>query len=477
MEATETLDQSVLDRSSAAGSAHERANEQAVESGGLFAPRFRALSVGTVALISMLAFEALAVAAAMPAVAEALDGLALYALAFGGALATSMIGMVFAGQDADRHGPYRSMWIGLLLFGGGLVVAGFAPDMAWMVVGRIGQGLGSGMLGVAIYVSMGRLIPGTLHPRLFALFAAAWVVPAIVGPGLAGLMVETLGWRSVFLLVAILLLPCAWMVLPQIASLPPPRGTTEERPATSNRSGLLWAVLAALGALALHQLGQTRTTAALPATLVASLVVLLAASRLLPTGTLRAARGLPSVIMLRGLLAAAFFCAEVFIPLWLNSERGWSVAQAGLALSAGALCWSIGSAIQARMDDAARRTRWLRRGLLMVGVAIASIAAIVLGDAHATWVIAPWMLAGLGIGISFPMLSVLTLQLSAEHEKGANSSALQLSDALTTACVMSLAGTFFAALHAAHPSLAFAVLFGLAAALALTGAALASRCQ
>src|SRR5690606_13671851 len=154
--------------------------------------------------------------------------------------------------------------------------------------------------------------------------------------------------------------------------------------------GLFWAVLAALGALALHQLGQTRTAAVLPAVIVASLLVLVAAHRLLPVGTLRAASGLPSVILLRGLLAAAFFCAEVFIPLWLTSERGWSVAQAGLALSAGALCWSIGSAIQARMDDAVRRTRWLRRGLLMVGSAITGVVAIVLGEVHAAWLIAPW---------------------------------------------------------------------------------------
>src|SRR5690606_15231451 len=103
--------------------------------------------------------------------------------------------------------------------------------------------------------------------------------------------------------------------------------------------------------------------------------------------------------------------------------------------------------------------------------------AIVLGEVHAAWLIAPWMLAGLGIGISFPMLSVLTLQLSAEHEKGTHSSALQLADALTTACAMALSGAVFAALHAANPTLAFVGMFGMAAALAFIGAVLASRCQ
>ena len=60
--------------------------------------------------------EALAVAAAMPTVAEALDGLRLYALAFGGTLATSVIGMTLAGRWADRHGPARPLWYGLACF-------------------------------------------------------------------------------------------------------------------------------------------------------------------------------------------------------------------------------------------------------------------------------------------------------------------------------------------------------------------------
>ena len=444
---------------------------------GLFAPPYRTLSIGMIALISMLAFEAIAVAAGMPAVAEALDGLSLYALAFGGALATSMVGMVFAGGSADRHGPIRSLVIGLALFGGGLLMAGFAPSMAWLVAGRIAQGLGSGMLGVAIYVAMGRLLPVALRPRMFAAFAAAWVVPAIVGPGITGLLVETLGWRWLFLLVAALLVPCALMVVPPVARLPPPRAEGVAPAGAGRQHRLLWAALAASGALWLHQAARHPEAGQLPGVLLASILLGLTAMRLLPAGTLRAARGLPTVILLRGLLAAAFFCAEVFIPLWLTSERGWSITQAGLALTGGAVCWSLGSAIQARIEDPDHRLRWLRRGMLMVGIAIGCITAIVLSGAPAWMLIPAWIVTGLGIGVSFPMLSVLTLQLSAEHEQGANTSALQLSDALTTVSLMALSGAVFATLHASHPTLAFAGMFGAASLMGWVGAGLAGRCR
>jgi len=71
----------------------------------LLAPAYRGLTVGTVALAGLMAFEALAVTTAMPVVARALGGLALYGLAFGGPLAASVVGMVLGGRLGDARGP------------------------------------------------------------------------------------------------------------------------------------------------------------------------------------------------------------------------------------------------------------------------------------------------------------------------------------------------------------------------------------
>ena len=69
---------------------------------------WRALRTTTVAmfvLILLVAFESLAVTTAMPTVAEALDGAALYQLAFVGAIATGIVGMVVGGAWSDRSSP------------------------------------------------------------------------------------------------------------------------------------------------------------------------------------------------------------------------------------------------------------------------------------------------------------------------------------------------------------------------------------
>ena len=435
---------------------------------GLFASEWRALTLGCIALISMLGFEALAVTTAMPTVANALNGIAAYALAFGATLATSVVGMVLAGQQCDRFGPQRSLRQGALWFGLGLALAGLAQDMSVFVLGRALLGFGSGQLGVALYVAVGRIYPESMRPRIFAMFAAAWVVPALVGPALVSVLVEVLGWRSVFLGVLLLLPPAWWLVDPALRGL---RGETGA--ATHTRRRLLAAVIAALSAIALHVLSQH----AQPPwwTLLLLLPVLVLASMpLLPGGTLLARSGLPSVIALRGLLASAFFTVEAFLPLWLQETRAWSVLGAGVAISIGALFWSIGSQTQARQQRLPRAAV-LQFGIGLVAAGLLLISACAAWSLSAHWAVAAWLASGFGIGLAFPSLSVRMLDLSPTQEQGRNSAALQLCDALATTAALALAGMGFAHLHRATPDLAFAVVFSTAAALISLAAVLAPR--
>lgn len=444
----------------------------------LFSRGLAAASLGAIALVSLMAFEAMAVAAAMPAIADALDGLRLYALAFGGMLATSVFGMVLAGRSCDRDGPLRAAAVGLVVFATGLVIAGAASRMGWLVAGRIVQGLGSGMLGVALYAGMGQVVPPALHPRLFAMMAAAWVLPALVGPALAAWLVHQWGWRAVFLVAAALTPLAAALLLPAFARLgrpaqhaSPAAGMGSEAPAARLR----WAALGAVGALLLHAASDTTAPGPLVAAVAAGLLAsLLAATRLLPAGSLGAAPGLPAVIALRALLASAFFSAEAFVPLYLTRQQGWSLGEAGLLLSAGAVMWSTGSALQARLRSDDARRRGLRAGLLAVALGIALVCLPAALGATVWTVLPGWALAGFGIGLGFPMLSVLTLALSAPAEQGRNASALQLSDALGSSALLAVSGALFNLVGGGGAS-GHALVFGLAATVALVGAMVSGR--
>ncbi|GIJ79528.1 Major Facilitator Superfamily protein [Micromonospora phaseoli] len=437
----------------------------------LFAPRLRAMTVGSVALVSMLAFEALAVGTAMPTVARALDGLALYGIAFGGPFAAGVVAMVLSGIWCDLRGPRAPMWSGLAGFVVGLLLAGAATAMGMLVVGRIVQGFGSGLLSVALYVIVAQAYPERLHRRIFAAFAAAWVVPSLVGPVVAGLVVEHFGWRWVFLAVPVVAVPAVLLVHPGLRVVRAP-GAAVSPAGAGARIG--WACGAGVSAALLHIGGQQRGLAAVLPVGLALVGLLVCAARLLPTGFLRAARGLPTVVGLRGLASGAFVGAEVVIPLMLSRERGFSPTAAGLVLTTGALAWSLGSWAQGRIRTPPSQGTLPRAGLACITVGTAVVGTSVV-PAVPVWAgVLGWAVAGLGMGLLYPSLSALTLELSVPGEQGRNSSSLQLSDSLAAATVLALTGAVLA-VGAAPGRVSYAVTLVVAAGLALVGALLAGR--
>ena len=103
-------------------------------------------------MIFLAATQALAVTTVMPLVSADLGGEALYAVAFSGTLATSVIGMVAVGAWCDRRDPVLPLATAVALFVAGLLIAGLAPSMEVLVLGRLLQGLGTGGQTVALYV-------------------------------------------------------------------------------------------------------------------------------------------------------------------------------------------------------------------------------------------------------------------------------------------------------------------------------------
>ncbi|MGC5018802.1 MFS transporter [Micromonospora sp. DT47] len=437
----------------------------------LYDPRLRAMTVGSVALVSLLAFEALAVGTAMPTVARALDGLALYALAFGGPFAAGVLAMVLSGIWCDARGPRAPMWGGVALFVAGLLLAGSAGAMGVLVVGRAVQGFGSGLLSVALYVVVGHAYPEELRRKVFAAFAAAWVVPSLVGPAVAGLIVEHVGWRWVFLAVPVVAVPAVLLVESGLRTLEAPAASRAPAGAVA-RVG--WAAGAGVSAALLHHGGQQRGPLAVLLVVAALAGLGWCAPRLLPPGFLRAGRGLPTVVVLRGLAAAAFAGAEVVIPLMLSRERGFSPTAAGLVLTVGALAWSVGSWLQGRLPTPRSSATLPRIGLVCITAGTATVALAVAPAVPVAVGVVGWALAGTGMGMLYPSLSVLTLELSAPGEQGRNSSSLQLGDSLFAATVLALTGAVLAAGAAPGPA-SYAGTLAVAVGCALLGALLAGR--
>src|SRR6059058_1751825 len=183
-------------------------------SAGILHRPYLLATVGSCALVFLAAFESMAVTTIMPLVSRELDGAGFYALAFAGPLAAGVIGMVVAGNWADRRGPAAPLYASVALFAAGLLIAGTAFSMPVLVVGRLVQCLGGGAMTVALYVVIARVYPARLHAQLFAAFSAAWVVPSMIGPFAAGVVAQLSNWHWVFLGVVGLVVPALAMILP-----------------------------------------------------------------------------------------------------------------------------------------------------------------------------------------------------------------------------------------------------------------------
>ncbi|MFF8399252.1 MFS transporter [Streptomyces sp. NPDC016172] len=528
---------------------------------GVLGAAYRALSVGIVSVVLLIAFEATAVGTAMPVAARELDGVSLYAFAFSGYFTTSLFGMVLSGQWSDRRGPLGPLTTGIASFGAGLLLSGTAGTMWVFILGRAVQGFGGGLVIVALYVVVGRAYPERLRPAIMAAFAASWVLPSIVGPLAAGTVTEQLGWRWVFVGIPLLVvfplalaLPqirrrasgpagrtatkyapaesCAQADLPAASDLPVPAERTaladrpvtadpdmtanltrtadpdmkadpaqtagrpapedpspalaDDPPASFDRRRIRLALAISLGAGLLQYAAQDlRPFSLLPGAVGVALLVP-AVLGLLPRGTYRAARGLPSVVLLRGVAAGSFIAAESFVPLMLVTQRGLSPTLAGFSLAAGGGTWALGSWVQSRSRVEPYRERLTTVGMLLVAAAIATAPSVLIDSVPVWTVAAAWAFGCFGMGLVISSTSVLLLKLSAPEEAGTNSAALQISDGLSNVVLLSAGGAAFAALgggtvtHSAthtsgsHPA-AFTAVFLPMAAVALAGAWVSTR--
>jgi MFS family permease len=426
--------------------------------------------------ITLVAFEALAVSTVMPIVADELHGIELYGWVFTAFMLGSLIGIVLVGGLIDRRGLGAPFAVGIGLFAIGLIVGGLAPSMPVLVAARFVQGLGAGTVPPIAYVAIGRSLPEHLRPRMFATLSTAWVLPGVLGPALAGIVGETFGWRWVFLGLLPLIVFSSAIAFPAVRKIGP--DPTDAANAATLRERAPLAVVVAVGTGLLLAGPATRETLPLVALAIAGTVLgVYALRRLTPAGTLRAARGLPAAVLMRGIITFAFFAVDAYVSLALVDWRGLRVAEAGIALTAATISWTAGSWTQARFSSRWLPERFVRVGLVVLVAGLATFG-IILSPQVSPWLAIPTLaLAGYAMGLAYSPLALIVLREAPIAEQGRASAAISLTDSLGTALGTGITGALVAASvrGTGDPAAGLAVGFGVAVAVALLGVAIGGR--
>ncbi|MDO5729099.1 MAG: MFS transporter [Actinomycetaceae bacterium] len=390
----------------------------------------RLLMFGSVGLITCFAFESLATTNTMPTVVEDLGGDQWYSVAAGVVLAGQVISTVVAGAWNDAKGVKPSLVTGILLFTVGALIAGLAPSLPAFVTGRAVQGLGGGFVIVPLYVMIGALVEPERRPRFFAAFSYAWVVPSMVGPAVAGYIVDQWHWRPVYYLIIPVALAALLPLLPLLRHIPPPE------PSDVTMPPLFSAILTATGIIAL-QLGGAYTGSAKWFLFGAGAALLVGfLPRLFPKGTAFARRGTPSIVATRFLLMAALVGTEFFLPFVLNRVHEWTASATGWAIALGSLTWTVGSWSQTHVVRPNRR-----RYIPIVGagcVAVGTALALLLphSDISPFIGLTGWAVIGLGMGLAIATTSDFALAITDKSRHGDVSASLQLADSTGPALAM-----------------------------------------
>ena len=400
----------------------------------IFGARYRVTTVGVLLLMTIIAFEALAVATALPTAARSLHGLRSYGWAFTGFLITSVIGMVVSGMRSDRRGPRLPLGLGLLLFVGGLVVAGLAGSMWLLIVARVLQGFAVGLLITAMYVVMGEVYPDQVRPRMFAALSTAWIVPGLVGPTVAGWVTEQLSWRWVFGGLAPFAALGGLLLLPAVRRLRSGCGDVHVAP-----SRVWFAVLTAAGIAGVAEAGQHQNALSLLVAAFGLAAMLYGLHRLLPAGTGTFRAGVPAVVAFRGVLAGVFVGMELLVPLTLTVQWHYQPTLAGLPLMLTALAWAGASQIQGRSPGVSKAA-FVRLGLLLMALAGLGMALVATRAVPGWWAFVAWPVAGAGAGFGITTVSVALMEYTTDADRGSDASSLQLSDSSGSAVTAAFSG-------------------------------------
>ena len=354
-------------------------------------------SIAVFASATLASFEALGIAAALPDMATDLGNVSLLPWAITAYLLTSSLATVMAGPFVDAVGVSRMFRIAVSVFAITGFAAAFAPSMEALVVLRLFQGAGAGLILATGTTAISVTYPQHLVGRAFAANATVWGVMGVAGPAVAAFILTFLSWEWIFYLnlpLGAMALIAGWKVFP---------GGLGE---TTGRFDPIGALLLA---------GLTVATLfAVDSLSLVSLVWLGMAAAALVLYARHARRSRAPVVRLEhigpqpyrglavglGLLLTGTFAMSTYIPLYVRAglERSpgataWSV----LPLTVG---WTIGAIISSRMADRHSESWIVLVGFLVTVPSLALAWLVISTTTSLSVAFVVFFTAGVGVGLS-----------------------------------------------------------------------------
>ncbi len=308
------------------------------------------------------------------------------------------------GWAARRFGAKPVYLTSLILFVAGSALCGLAGSTEELIIFRVLQGIGGGMILPIGQLMMAEAAGPKRMGRVMSVVAVPAMLAPILGPTIGGLILDNASWRWIFFVnlpIGVIAVAAAWRVLP--------KGAREKTESLDYVGFLLMATGLPLVTYGLAEIGQTQsfTAAKVLGPLIGGLLLVAAFVR----HALRVPRPLLDLRLYRRptfstasltmfCVGAALFGGMILLPLYWQTIRHESVVVTGLLTAPQGLGAALVMPIAGRLTD-----RYGGGPLTLIGVTLCTVATIPFGliGAHTSivWLSVAMLVRGFGIGFAF----------------------------------------------------------------------------
>lgn len=157
------------------------------------------IMIGLILGMLLACIDGTVVGTSMPGItADFPNGMALYTWLITGYLLAETIVTPIAGKMSDLYGRKPIFLAGMILFLGGSIFAGFSQSMEWLIIARVVQGLGGGMLIPVAMATVADLYEPQERGKIQGILGAIFAIASAIGPFIGGVIVDHATWHWVF---------------------------------------------------------------------------------------------------------------------------------------------------------------------------------------------------------------------------------------------------------------------------------------
>jgi EmrB/QacA subfamily drug resistance transporter len=387
--------------------------------------------LGALLAILLAALDQTIVATALPKIVEEFQGLEHLSWVFSAYMLTQTVTIPLYGKLSDIYGRRNFYLVGIVIFLIGSALSGQSQNMTQLIFFRAFQGIGAGAIMVNSIALIGDLFTPVERGRWQGLIGAVFGIASIMGPLLGGWLTDTLSWRWIFYIN----LPLGFLAIAVIGlSLPKIRPEAlrhaiDYTGGVAMSIGLVALLLAFVWGGSQYAWNSWQIIGLFVIALLFFTVFTLSERRalepILPLGLFKN-RAMSVSVAVTFLTSFGMFGAIAFIPLYAQSVVGFSATNSGLVLTPLMLGMVISSGAAGQLISRTGKYKVaaiLGMALSVLGMYLFTKLAV---DTSKTDLVRDMVILGAGLGVSFPIYTIVIQSAFDRSKLGVVTASIQL---------------------------------------------------